>query len=296
MAGTKEIKNRISSVRDTKKITNAMYLISSTKLKRARKSMEDIEPFFYGLQNLIMRMMRHFPDIEHPFLRKESDERKDGKEKVHGFLVITADKGLAGSYNQNVLRAAVLAAGEEASRFFVVGEVGRRYLEQMKKPIEEHFQYTAQNPTRARARQITATFLKEYRSGDIDDLSVVFTAMKNSLESETRIMKLLPLEVTLPKENIPSDVVKQDFLMHPSPAEVIDEMVPSYISGLVYSALVESYCAEQNCRMQAMSAANDSADEIMQDLRIKYNKERQGAITQEITEVSAGASVLGSSY
>ncbi len=292
MAGTKEIKNRINSVSDTKKITNAMYLISSTKLKRARKSMEDIEPFFYGLQNLIMRMMRHFPDIEHPFLRKGSDPRKDGKEKVHGFLVITADKGLAGSYNHNVLKAANLAAGNDPSKFFVVGEVGRRFFEQIHRPVEEHFKYTAQNPTRSRARQITATFLKEYRTEEIDDLSVVFTAMKNSLETETRIMKLLPLEVTLPKEGIPADVVMQEFLMHPSPEEVVDEMVPSYISGLVYSALVESYCAEQNCRMQAMSAANDSADEIMQQLRIKYNKERQGAITQEITEVSSGASVL----
>ncbi len=296
MAGTKEIKNRISSVSDTKKITNAMYLISSTKLKKARKSMEDIEPFFYGLQNMIMRMMRHFPDIEHPFLRKASDERKDGKEKVHGFLVITADKGLAGSYNQSVLRAAKLSAGNAPAKYFVVGEYGRRYFEQVHKPIEEHFKYTAQNPTRARARQITATFLKEYRTGEIDDLSVVFTAMKNSLETEARIMKLLPLEVTLPKENIPQDVIVTDFLMHPSPEDIIDEMIPAYISGLVYSALVESYCSEQNCRMQAMSAANDSADEIMQELRIKYNKERQGAITQEITEVSAGASVLNSVY
>ena len=287
MAGAKEIKNRISSVSDTKKITNAMYLISSTKLKRARKSMEDIEPFFYGLQNLILRMMRHFPETDHPFLKNSNNTGKNGE--THGFLVITSDKGLAGSYNSNVLKATELASGDAPKKLFVVGEVGRRYYEQRMIPIEEHFQYTAQNPTRARARVITATFLEKYRLREITDLSVVFTAMKNAMEAETRIKKLLPFEVTLPKEEIPHDVRMQEFLMHPSPEAIIEEIVPAYISGFVYSALVESYCAEQNSRMQAMSAANDSADEIIQELSIRYNKERQGAITQEITEVSAGA-------
>ena len=287
MAGAKEIKNRIDSVSDTRKITNAMYLISSTKLKRARKSMEDIEPFFYGLQNLITRMMRHFPETEHPFLRSGNDGRPE-KKKTHGFLVITADKGMAGSYNANVLRMTEDEIKKAPFRLFVVGEVGRRFFEQRNIPIEEHFQYTAQNPNRARARQITSIFLEKFRTGEIDDLSVIFTAMKNAMEVETRIMKLLPLEVTLP-EAAPQDIVSEDFLMHPSPKEVIEAMVPGYLSGLTYSALVESYCAEQNCRMQAMSAANDSADEIIDQLRIRYNKERQGAITQEITEVSAGA-------
>ncbi len=288
MAGAKDVKNRIKGIQDTKKITNAMYLISSTKLRRAKKSMEDIEPFFYGLQNLILRMMRHFPDIEHPYLKGE-DKTIPENEKIHGFLVVTADKGLAGSYNVNVLKETETGMKDRKARLYVVGEVGRRYFEQKDIEIEENFTYTAQNPTRDRARVITNTFLKDYEEGRIHDLTIVFTAMKNALEAETRVMKVMPLEIKNPEVTVPHDVFHEEFIMHPSPEEVIGAIIPPYVAGIVYSALVESYCAEQNSRMQAMSAANDSADEIMQELRIKYNRHRQAVITQEITEVSAGA-------
>lgn len=287
MAGTTDIKNRIKGIEDTRKITNAMYLISSTKLRRAKKSMEDIEPYFYGMQSLMQRMMRHFPETEHPYL-KTNDDRPES-EMIHGFLVVTADKGLAGSYNINVLKETGKLMEKKASRLYVVGEAGRRYFDQRKIPIEENFTYTAQNPTRARARIITNTFLKDYEEGRIHDLTVVFTAMKNSLETETRVMKLMPLERDLSGNIVPADVMREEFIIHPSPKEVLGAIIPPYVAGLVYSALVESYCCEQNSRMQAMSAANDSADEIMQELKIKYNRKRQAGITQEITEVSAGA-------
>ncbi len=286
MAGAKEVKNRIEGIKDTKKITNAMYLISSTKLRRAKKSMEDIEPYFYGLQNLMLRMMRHFPEIVNPYI--ENDDIPE-KKKIHGYLVVTADKGLAGSYNMNVLKETEESMRKQKARLYVVGEVGRRYFEQRHMDIEENFTYTAQNPTRDRARVITNTFLKDYEEGRINDLTVIFTAMRNSLEAETRVMKLLPLEIDIPDVVIPHDVLQEEFIMHPSPQEVIGSIIPPYVAGLVYSALVESYCSEQNSRMQAMSAANDSADEIMQELRIRYNRQRQAVITQEITEVSAGA-------
>ncbi len=287
MAGSADIKNRIKGIQDTRKITNAMYLISSTKLRKAKKSMEDIEPYYYGLQNLMQRMMRHFPETTHPYL-KSNDDRPES-EMTHGFLVITADKGLAGSYNSNVLKETGKLMQDREARLYVVGEAGRRFFDQKKIPIEENFTYTAQNPTRARARVITNTFLKDYEEGKIHDLTVVFTAMKNSLEAETRVMKLMPLEKTLPLNDMPSDVTQEEFIIHPSPKEVLGAIIPPYVAGLVYSALVESYCCEQNSRMQAMSAANDSADEIIEELRIKYNRNRQGSITQEITEVSAGA-------
>lgn len=287
MAGAKDVKNRIKGIKDTKKITNAMYLISSTKLRRAKKSMEDIEPYFYGLQNLMQRMMRHFPETVHPYFKGNEDVPEN--EITHGFLVVTADKGLAGSYNINVIKETEKLMGKNAARLYVVGEAGRRYFEHRKIPIEENFTYTAQNPTRARARVITNTFLKDYDEGKINDLTVVFTAMRNSLEAETRTMKLMPLEKEMAEDNIPPDVLREEFIIHPSPKEVLDAIIPPYVAGLVYSALVESYCCEQNSRMQAMSAANDSADEIIQELRVKYNRHRQAIITQEITEVSAGA-------
>ncbi|MBO4375041.1 MAG: ATP synthase F1 subunit gamma [Lachnospiraceae bacterium] len=287
MAGSADIKNRIKGIQDTRKITNAMYLISSTKLRRAKKSMEDIEPYFYGLQSLMQRMMRHFPDMTHPYLR--GDEERPESETTHGFLVVTADKGLAGSYNANVLKETGRLMKGKSSRLYVVGEAGRRFFEQRKISIEENFTYTVQNPTRARARVITNTFLKDFEEEKIHDLTVVFTAMKNSLETETRVMKLMPLEKEMPLKDIPSDVPREEFIIHPSPKEVLSAIIPPYVAGLVYSALVESYCCEQNSRMQAMRAANDSADEIVQELKVRYNRKRQAGITQEITEVSAGA-------
>ena len=286
MAGTKEIKDRIKSIKDTQKITNAMYLISSTKLKKAKKGLEDTEPYFYELQAMIARILRHMPNIEHPFLR-ESDLSNENRK--HGYLVITADKGLAGAYNHNVLRL----TEEHLARFdntmlFVIGELGRQYFENRGIPIDGQFMYTSQNPTHHRARIITRKLLSSYIDGELDDLFIVFTAMKNSMETEARFVQLLPLKSSMHLA-VPTDVIQEDFLMSPSPEAVLDAIIPNYVNGFIYSALVESYCAEQNSRMMAMQNANDSANDILHDLNIRYNRERQAAITQEITEVCAGA-------
>lgn len=286
MAGTKEIKDRIKSIKDTQKITNAMYLISSTKLRKARKGLQDTEPYFYELQGMIARILRHMPDIEHPYLR---ETELSNENKKHGYLVITADKGLAGAYNHNVLKM----TEEHLARFdntmlFVIGELGRQYFEARSIPIDGQFMYTAQNPTHHRARIITQKLLNSYIDGELDDLYIIFTAMKNSMEAEARFVQLLPLKASMHLD-VPTDVIQEDFLMSPSPEAVLNAIVPNYINGFVYSALVESYCAEQNSRMMAMQNANNSANEILHDLSIKYNRERQAAITQEITEVCAGA-------
>ena len=289
MAGTKEIKDRIKSIKDTQKITNAMYLISSTKMRKAKQGLENTEPYFYGLQGMMARVLRHMPkEINHPYLR-ESD--KDEASKTHGYLVITADKGLAGAYNHNVLKM----TEEHLARFdntklFVIGELGRQYFENRGIPIDGQFMYTAQNPTHHRARIITRKLLSSFSDGEIDDLHIVFTAMKNSIECETRFRQLLPLTASMPNDkDLPAGIVQEQFLMQPSPENVLDAIVPNYINGFIYSALVESYCAEQNSRMMAMQNANDSANDILHDLSIQYNRERQAAITQEITEVCAGA-------
>lgn len=286
MAGTKEIKDRIKSIKDTQKITNAMYLISSTKLRKARKGLQDTEPYFYELQGMIARILRHMPNIEHPFLR---ESEKSNANRKHGYLVITADKGLAGAYNHNVLKL----TEEHLARFdntmlFVIGELGRQYFEARGIPIDGQFMYTSQNPTHHRARIITQKLLTSYIDGELDDLYIVFTAMKNSMETEARFEQLLPLKSSMHIAT-PTDVIQEDFLMSPSPEAVLDEIIPNYVNGFIYSALVESYCAEQNSRMMAMQNANDSANEILHDLSIRYNRERQAAITQEITEVCAGA-------
>lgn len=285
MAGLREIQSRIKSIQDTRKITSAMYMISSTKLKKAKKELEATEPYFYTLQGTVDRILRHLPGMEHIYFEKP------GVERTHiGLLVVTGDKGLAGAYNHNVLKMAqeFLDDTDNEVELFVVGELGRQYFAARHVPIQENFQYTAQNPTFNRARWITETMLEKYHSGELDELHVIYTRMENSMQSVTEDKMLLPLRRPS-MANIPMDVYQEEFFMIPSDKEAIDIIIPNYITGFVYGALVESFCSEQNSRMMAMEAATDNADELLHDLRIMYNRARQAAITQEITEVSSGA-------
>lgn len=285
MAGLREIQSRMKSIQDTRKITNAMYMISSTKLRKARQDLEATEPYFYTLQAVIDRILRHLPEMEHIYFEKPGEVRT----KI-GLLVITGDKGLAGSYNHNVLKRAqeFLDDASHEVTLFVVGELGRQYFTGQHIHIEENFQFTAQNPTFNRARWITETMLGKYHAGEIDELHVIYTRMENSMLSEAETKQLLPL--MRPKtDHIPIDVYQEEFFPLPSAEEVVDTIVPNYMAGFVYGALVESFCSEQNARMMAMQAATDNADELLHDLGIMYNRARQAAITQEITEVCSGA-------
>ena len=289
MAGLREIQNRIKSIQDTRKITNAMYMISSTKMRKAKQDLENTEPYFYTLQSMMARLLRHLPDVSHMYFEKEEKEELDHQKKV-GLLVITGDKGLAGAYNHNVLKLAqeFLDDQNQWAELFVVGELGRQYFTGQHVPIQENFQFTAQNPTFSRARWIAETLLEKFQSGELDEIQVIFTRMENSMTSVAEVRKMLPMERPLmPK--IPMDVYHEEFLAIPDAQTVVDSIVPNYISGFIYSALVESFCSEHNARMQAMESATNNADELLHDLSIMYNRARQAAITQEITEVCSGA-------
>ena len=289
MAGLREIQNRIKSIQDTRKITNAMYMISSTKMRKAKQDLENTEPYFYTLQSMMARLLRHLPDVSHMYFEKEEKEELDHQKKV-GLLVITGDKGLAGAYNHNVLKLAqeFLDDQNQWAELFVVGELVRQYFTGQHVPIQENFQFTAQNPTFSRARWIAETLLEKFQSGELDEIQVIFTRMENSMSSVAEVRKMLPMDRP-PMPQIPMDVYHEEFFAVPDAQTVVDSIVPNYISGFIYSALVESFCSEQNARMQAMESATNNADELLHDLSIMYNRARQAAITQEITEVCSGA-------
>ena len=289
MAGLREIQSRIRSIEDTRKITGAMYMISSTKLKKAKRDLEKTEPYFYMLQSTIERIMRHLPEMEHPFFRNVSDGAKKETSKV-GLLVITGDKGLAGAYNHNILKLAqqfLDQSGKEVS-LFVVGELGRQYFAGRGVPIAENFTYTVQDPTFDRARWICDILIEKYMTGVIDELHVIYTRMENSMLCQAEDKQLLPLSIKqLPTP--PADVYQEEFRFEPSAKDAVDMIVPNYLTGFIYGALVEAFCSEQNDRMLAMEAATDNADKLLHDLNIMYNRARQAQITQEITEVSSCA-------
>lgn len=289
MANTKEIQSRMKSIQDTMKITNAMYMISSSKLKKSKKSLEDTEPYFYTLQSTMSRILRHIPDMESIYF--DQRENKSPSERHTGYIVVTADKGMAGAYNHNVLKVAEEHLQQSDNPvLFVLGELGRQYFEHKKFPIEEQFHYTVQNPTLNRARNIAETILEWYSQEKLDEVYIIYTRMVNAVQAEAEVLQLLPLKkADFSSQSIPIGVKMEELALLPTPEAVMNRIVPDYVVGFIYGALVESYSSEQNSRMMAMQAATDSAKEMLKELDILYNRARQAAITQEITEVIAGA-------
>ena len=276
MANTKEIQDRIKSINDTLKITNAMYMISSSKLKKAKKMLADTEPYFFTLQSEMSRILRHLPDMEDIYFK--SNEDKPMEERKVGYIVITADKGLA----EHLL-------SHPNHELFVLGELGRHYFEQRGIEIEKQFHYTVQNPTLNRARNIAEEIIEMYQEEKLDEVYIIYTTMVNAVQEETQILQLLPLKKTDFNMKLPIDIPHEELALRPSAEAVMDRIVPDYVVGFVYGALVESYSCEQNARMMAMEAASKSAKDMLHELDILYNRARQAAITQEITEVIAGA-------
>lgn len=288
MANTAEIKGRIDSIRETQKITNAMYLIASTKLRKARRDLERTRPYFDALRSEIKRIFRTANDVDSPYFYPPDQEPE--LTGTYGCLVITADKGLAGAYNLNVLRKAQKLLDDHSDmKLFVVGEYGRRFFTQHHIPIERMFLYTAQNPTLDRAREISSLLLDQYDAGVLKKIFVVYTDMENGLKTRARSTRLLPFHRTYFATPEKEKKVTAPFEFQPSVSAVLHGVMHSYLTGFIYSALIDSFCSEQQARMTAMDAANRNAEELLAELSLQYNRVRQSAITQEITEITAGA-------
>ena len=207
-----------------------------------------------------------------------------------GKSVCTSNKELVEKHGAELLKIAQEQLEKNPNHsLFVLGELGRHYFEQRGIEIEKQFHYTVQNPTLNRARNISEEIIELYRKGELDEVYIIYTSMINAIQEETQIEQLLPLKKADFNIQIPVDFKREELALKPSPEVVMDRIVPDYIVGFVYGALVESFSCEQNARMMAMEAASKSAKDMLHDLDIQYNRARQAAITQEITEVIAGA-------
>lgn len=294
MESMRDIRNRMNSVQKTMKITNAMYLMASSKLKRARTRLAATEPYFNKLQYVMVDLMRHTDEGRQRYFA--TDRVIPVNEVKHAYIIITSDKGLAGAYNLNVCRLAeeylqTTKDNQQKNKLCFIGFTGRNYF--LKRPelgeIVEDQCSSAADPSLWRARRIAEYLMNEFLSGNIDEVTVFYTRMKNALVSEPQALQILPFTPDMFPVETEADSRSYVTEYAPSPLEVMDQVAPNYMKGLLYGAMVEAFAAEQNARMTAMKSATDNAGEIVRGLSLEYNRVRQAAITTELTEVVAGS-------
>lgn len=292
MATASEIRERIASIAETKKVTDAMYQISSVKMRRARQEVSNTEPYFAALKEQLRDLFLYIPDTGNRYFRVPPPEQ--GGHLRHGILLITSDKGLAGSYNQSAMQVAEdFMRRHPQTMLFVYGEYGRQYCLGKGIPFVQDFSYAASFPSVWDARSICADLLETFDDGRLDEINIIYTDYQNGRPSECKRNCLLPLERSRfysPGREENEFRAEKEFL--PDPDTVLEGIVPSYLTGFIYSCLVDSYCSEQQARMNAMSAAGKNADDMLRRLRLEYNSIRQAAITNEMTEIAAGVRAL----
>ncbi len=293
MSGLIEIKNRMASVESTRKITRAMYLMSASKSKKAKSQMEAMRPYFCQSAEMMTEILVSAEDeFKSPFWGKQEEadfEYGSNKEKDDLYLVLSADKGMAGGYNNNLLHMLKAQVKDKHKNiFWVAGMMGRIQLKKQGYSIQTDFKYPVMNPSLYRAREMAELVVEKYLSGEYRNVYLVYTAMVSPIKQEPVYVQLLPLkpeDFLHPDEELPA---YEEIDYEPSPAAVFDTLVPHYLKGVIYCALVEAFTSEQNARMFAMDNATSAANDMIAHLNLSYNRVRQAQITQEINEITGG--------
>ncbi|MBP1737451.1 MAG: synthase, gamma subunit [Oscillospiraceae bacterium] len=295
MSGMREIKLRIKSITETQQITKAMKLISAAKLKKAKQQLEQTRPYFLEVERTMAEILSHSAGVEQGNVY--FDNRKDKANRKTGIIVLTGDKSMAGGYNHNILKLADQKISMvEHPVLFIAGYIGRNYYGKKKHEMYKDFDYPVQNPTVRRAAEITNIILDEYKKGELDEVYLVFTGMVSAIKLVPQAIRLLPLSLEVLEADIGFNegkpAVDRSMNYEPSPEAVFEVLICKYLKGVIYGAFVEAFTSEQSARMTAMDNATTNADEMLQKLTLSYNRARQAAITQEITEIVGGAAAL----
>ncbi|WP_416198728.1 MAG: ATP synthase F1 subunit gamma [Sporanaerobacter sp.] len=279
---TRDIKRRIRGIRNTRQITKAMELVSSAKLRKAREKLETTRPYFDTVYESIQEILSATGDISHPFL-----EVREVKKSL--YIVVTADRGLAGGYNSNILRLveSEIRDKKEDTLLVVVGYKGRDYFKRRGYNVVGEFVGITEEPFFSDAQEIGRLVMELYEKKEIDEVKLAYTKFITTISQQANIIKLLPSDIK-GEEGGKISVVEYE----PSPEEVLDYLIPKYIESTIYGALMESSCSEQGARRTAMESATDNAEEMIDDLTVSFNRARQAAITSELSEIVAGAEAL----
>ena len=281
MAGvsTKDIKNRIRSMESTKQITKAMEMVAASKLRQAQNRITASRPYFEILSNTISDIVANNRDFTSPYLRK-----REGNRVL--FVVIAGDRGLAGGYNSNVMKLAVANMEGKDATVLPIGKKAVDYFRSKGYPLLAESYAEAADVNVGDCFSIAKLLSKSYLGNQFDEIHVAYTNFVSVLSQTPAVRQLLPL---IPEEREQTEGRRCVTLYEPDPEEVFASIVPEYLGGIVYGTLCESRCAEQAARRTAMDSATSNAEDMIADLSLKYNRARQAAITQEITEIVAGA-------
>ena len=289
MASMRDIKRRRSSIQGTQQITKAMKLVSTVKLQRARANAERSKAYFDCMYRTVFNILSRVGHLEHKFLLPGKSEKK-------AVIVITSNRGLAGGYNSNVIK--LVTKNEEWKKedilVYAIGNKGRDVLHRNGYTIKEELPEVIEEPAYVDAMFLAERLLKSFAEDEIGEIYLAYTSFKNTVSHVPTLLKLLPVEYdSNGKEG--DQGMDDGALMNfePEDEDALNMIIPKYITSLIYGAMVEAVASENGARMQAMDNATSNAEEIISDLSLKYNRARQGSITQELTEIIAGAEALG---
>ena len=285
MASMRDIKRRRESIQSTGQITKAMKLVSTVKLQKAKGKAENTKPYFEHMYKAVNSMLRKSGNILHPYLQSGSSEKK-------GIIMVTSNRGLAGGYNSNIIKM-VMNSGisKEDAVIYAVGKKGRDALARRGYTIAEDYSEAMNEPVFNDATAIGRKVLEDFAEGKIGEIYLAYTEFKNTVTHVPTWLKLLPVVVSEEEEEDEADKLT---LMNyePEAEEALDLIIPKYINSLIYGGLMQSFASENGARMQAMDSATTNAEEMISTLELSYNRARQGAITQELTEIIAGANAI----
>lgn len=291
MASSKEIRGKIKSVENTKKITKAMEMVAASKMRKAQDRMRAARPYSDKIRNIAANLANANPEYTHPFLAVAQGTQA----KAVGFIVVTTDKGLCGGMNTNILRQVTsksreLEAAGNRIEAVAIGNKGLGFLNRIGVKIIAHAIQTGDTPHLDKLIGPVKVMLEEFQAGKLDAVYLCYTKFINTMKQEPVVEQLLPL--TADKMVADKSAHSWDYIYEPDAQSIIDELLERYVEALVYQAVAENLASEQSARMVAMKAASDNAGSVIGELKLIYNKTRQAAITKELSEIVAGAAAV----
>ncbi len=292
MASMRDIKRRRGSIQSTQQITKAMKLVATVKLQKAKLRAENAKPYFKHMYQTVYSMLQRSGNIDHPYLKSGDSQKK-------AIVVLTGNRGLAGGYNSNIVKL-ITGSGfaKEDVVLYVLGRKGKESLARKGYQVKEDFSDIIDDLAYDRASDICKTLLEDFSNGEIGEIYIAYTVFKNTVSQIPTLMKLLPISVEEAEKAASEEAQEEEedntapMNYEPEEEEALDIIIPKYVTSIIYGAVTEAIASENGARMQAMDSATSNAEDMIQALSLQYNRARQSSITQELTEIIAGADAI----